>query len=75
MAGLAKYFTPESDDQIFLRKLWQEVEWHKKLSSLTDEQLADVVSNKANDLFGTYDSVIVTEVVTRLTRSKGGPNP
>jgi hypothetical protein len=51
-----------------------EVEWHSKLSILTDNQLASVVSYKANDLFGTENSVLITEIVTRLMRAKGGPN-
>jgi hypothetical protein len=75
LATLAKYFTPERDEEIFLKKLWKEVEWHSKLSALTDEQLAAVVTHEANDLFGTENSVIVTEVVTRLSRTKAGANP
>ena len=75
LAGLGRFFTPESDEHKFFDKLFNEVEWHRKLSALTDDQLAAVVSHLDEAPFGTEASVIVTEIVTRLMRTKGGPNP
>lgn len=75
LARFAGFFTPPSDDEKFFDKLYAEVKWHSKLSKLTDGELAKVVSHLDESPFGSKNGVIVTEIVTRLMRSKGGPNP
>lgn len=72
---LSTVFRPKSQEYAAYRRLLEEAQHMNKLSQLTDKQIAQVTGEKIETGPDPYLQALLTEVVTRLDRSEGGPNP
>jgi len=75
LCRFARHFTPPSEERKFLDQLLAGVEWHRKLSPLTDKEIAAVAAETMPSFpWDSKEDSVMTEIVTRLSRSEGGAN-